>query len=183
MLKKLSVALAFLAVVSPIDIRPPYSFAKPTWFIRDLQFTRNVNSAGGVNASFAIYRSYYEKCIEFPFRGSELFPCGWIIADSPLLCYPSDYQTAGTPQMRNPPQERWYTCHERLKAVDGERFLSDDEKQLIKWRSFDLEEVDIRQFGSGEHYNNTSPFRNVSFEFVNGIRCIKQSYPATIALY
>jgi hypothetical protein len=183
MLKKLSITLVFLAVVSSLDVTPPYSFERPTWFIRDLQFTRNVNSTGGVNATFSIHRSYYDKCPGFPFKGSELIPCGWKIADSPLSCYPSDYQSPGKPQVRNPPQERWYTCHERWKAVDGERLLSEDEKQWIKWRTFGLDEVDMTQLSNGELHGSTGPFRNVSFEFVNGVRYVKQLYSATMTLY
>lgn len=170
MLKKLFLTLAFLAVASSFDITPPYSFEKQMWFIRDLIFTRNINATGGVNATFSIYRSYYEKCPGFTFYLSIFLPCGWIMVDSPVLCYPSDYQSAGTTQMRNPPQNRWYTCHERWKAVEGERLLSADEKQWIKWRSFDLEEVDMSHLNGSKLLDTTGPFRSVSFEFFNGVR-------------
>jgi hypothetical protein len=51
-------------------------------------------------------------------------------------------------------------------AVDGERILSEDEKQWVIWRLFDLEEVDASRLNS--RALRIGPFRTVSFEFVNG---------------
>jgi len=133
-----------------LDIQPPYSHEKNTWYIEDLRISRIVNPTGGVNATFSIYRSYFSKCIPKGYPMSNDLVCGWIIADTPLLCFPSNYQSTNALDTRNPPEDIWYTCHERLKAVDGERILSDDEKQWVKWRSFGLEEADVSRLNSTE---------------------------------
>jgi hypothetical protein len=177
MLKKLVSALCLLPVVHSLDIEPPFSHENNTWYVEDLDFSRIINSTGGVKASFSIYRTYYQECLgKAPDGMEKLLRCGWMIVDSPLSCYPTNYEGTGTPGLTNPPQERWYTCHERPKAAESDRILSEDEKQWVKWRSFDLQELDVNRLNKDEL--PAGPFQKVSFEFVNGIRYVNLLYLA-----
>ena len=94
--------------------------------------------------------------------------CGWIISDSPLTCHSGNYQPYPPLDYENSPEGQWHTCQEREKAPDGERILSEDEKQWLKWRSFDLEEADASRLDRNELASG--PFRKVSFEFISGVR-------------
>jgi hypothetical protein len=165
----LSLYCAITVSSKSLDIRPPYSFAKPTWWLDNLIFTRNINSTGGINARFSIYRSYYEKCPTFETEWAFLNPCGWKIGNAPLLCYAKDYET------RNLPEDKWFTCQERPNAVDGERLLSEEEKQWIRWRTFNLEELQASKLNRSNAVESfQGPFRKVSFEFINGVRYVNQ---------
>jgi hypothetical protein len=53
MFTRLIAALGLLAVVHSLDVEPPFSHEKNTWYIADLRLSYIVNSLGGVNATFS----------------------------------------------------------------------------------------------------------------------------------
>jgi hypothetical protein len=123
-----------LLIPEPGDIRPDQ---KPNhWKVEDLQVSKPEGPTTNITASFVLSRSIWTPC-----GNDELIRmsgpiasqiCWWQISQDPILCYSASHKAG-----------EWQTCEQYVKRVEGERMVSSETRNRLRWRFIDQEDHSI----------------------------------------
>jgi len=122
-----------------------------------------------IEAVFYLYRSYFFPCphpetLTWIYLG---IACGWIIPDTPIQC--GWEGTRGDAIDRKESVNGWSSCYEYLRAVEGEREISEEANKWLKWRILDFKESQGTKSADLKPLTPKVPFRSLKLEIVNGI--------------
>lgn len=126
-----------------------------------------------VGARFTLYRSYNQECpnggsgLAMVLGGGSLL-CGHVIPDEPVVCS-AGIAFDGPPSPWKPTAS-WFTCDDQPRAVEGEKEISNERKEWLKWRVIDLEELDRKSLPEPKPgYAGALLFKSAKLQVVNGV--------------
>jgi len=134
---------------------------------------RRWREAPNIGARFTLYRSYYQECpkgvsgLAIVFGGASLL-CGYVIPDEPIVCSAGIAYDGRALTWR--PTTSWFTCDDQPRAVEGEKEISNERKEWLKWRVIALEELDTKAIPEPKpDYAGKLPFKSAKLQVMNGV--------------